>query len=389
MAETPRRKELELPIKVLFNEDGQNFFLKNNKKLTKFRLAEDLDFYGILFQTFSPASIQRLLLINYIAYVEISRPEFMSKRQEVMDLSKVLTYGTLYKRFDDIVLQKIMDADVVKNWNRKNPANIIDKKTSINENAIIQALDKARSAVNAIKQELLRPIIESVKSNDSMLPEEKNVQLFLSEKYLNYLRPMTWYLLVKFRDNDDIISLLNQVETVLMEFMDKSKIAEYLSFMIMELAVSAENTNIQNFAKQRYKGTMDPNSVVFDPEIRKMVIEEMSARNQNVFLNFKVGSDGKSTGSRARLQVKIFNKDTGYQELKKNVEEGKGANARQKSLLDFFKEDTNESGANTDLGLYYLSYLSEECTRVGVHFETTVNQVQATGLTMITLSLLI
>jgi hypothetical protein len=389
MAETARRKELDLPIKVLFNEEGQNFFLKNNKKLTRFKLAEEMELYGILFDTFSPASIQKLLMVNYIAYIEISRPEFSSKRQEVMDLSKVLTYGTFYRRFDEIVYQKILDSDVVKNWNRRNPSNIIDRKTTIKDSVLIQALEKTKSAVNTIKQELMRPIVEQVKSNDSMLPEEKNVQLFLAEKYLNNLRPYNWYLLVKFKDSDEVLSLLNQIEATLLEFMDKAKIAEYLSFMIMELAISAENTNIKNFTKSRYKNTLDPNTAIFDPEVRKNLITEMSARNQNVFITYKVGSDSKSTGSRARLQVKIFNKDTGFEEFKKNVEEGKGANTRQKSLLDFFKEDSGDSGVNTDLGLYYLSYLSDECTRVGVHFETIVNQVQATGLTVITMSFLI
>lgn len=387
MPETTKRRELELPIKVLFNEEGQNFFLKSNKKLVRFKLAEELELYGIEFQSFSPASIQKLILVNYIAYVEISRPEFTSKRQEVMDLSKVLTYGVLYRRFDEIVFQKILDSEVVKNWNRKNPASIIDRKTTMNESALVQVLDKARPAVTAIKQELLRPIVEQIRNNEGMLPEEKNIQLFLAEKYLNNLRPYSWYLLLKFRDSDEIVTLLNQIETVLMEFMDKAKIAEYLSLMIMELAIAAENSNIQSYAKQRYKNNIDLNAVIFDPEKRKGIINELSARNQNVFINFKIGSDSKSVGTRARLQVKIFNKDTGYQELKKNVEEGKGANTRQKSLLDFFKEE--DAGTSTDLGLYYLSYLSDECSRVGVHFETIVNQVQATGLTVITLSLLI
>ncbi len=389
MAETTRRKELDLPIKVLFNEEGQNFFLKNNKKLTKYKLAEEMELYGIQFDTFSPASIQRLLMVNYIAYIEISRPEISSKRQEVMDLAKVLTYGTFYRRFDDIVYQKILESDVVKNWNRKNPSNIIDRKTVIKDSILLQALEKTKATVNSIKQELMRPIVEQVRQNESMLPEEKNIQLFLAEKYLNNLRPINWYILVKFKDSDDIVDLLNQIETSLVEFMDKAKIAEYLSFMIMELSISAENTNIKNFTKARYKGSLDPNSAIFDPEIRKNLITEMSARNQNVYITFKVGSDSRSTSSRSRLQVKIFNKDTGFEELKKNVEEGKGANTKQKSLLDFFNEDSAETGVNTDLGLYYLSYLSEECSRVGVHFETIVNQVQTTGLTVITLSLLI
>ncbi|NNM66725.1 MAG: hypothetical protein HKM06_01805, partial [Spirochaetales bacterium] len=111
MATEKRKKILELPIKIIFNEEGINFFIKSNKKLNKFKLADDVEQYGIFFDSFSPASVQKMLLINYISSIEISRPEFVSKRQEVMDLSKLVTYGTLYRRFDDIVLTKVLDSE--------------------------------------------------------------------------------------------------------------------------------------------------------------------------------------------------------------------------------------------------------------------------------------
>ena len=98
MPEEKRKKILDLPMKIIFNEEGINFFIKSNKKLTKFKLADEAEQYGIFFDSFSPASVQKMLLINYISYMEITRPEFMSKRQDVMDLSKLITYGTLYRR---------------------------------------------------------------------------------------------------------------------------------------------------------------------------------------------------------------------------------------------------------------------------------------------------
>ena len=57
--------------------------------------------------------------------------------------------------------------------------------------------------------------------------------------------------------------------------------------------------------------------------------------------------------------------------------------------MDFYKEGPDEVAGNTELGLYYLSYLSEECQKVGVHFESLVNQMRESNLTVITLNLLI
>jgi hypothetical protein len=55
MAEAKKKKILDLPIKLFFNDEGINYFIKNNKKLQKFKLADDVERYGIYFQQFSPA----------------------------------------------------------------------------------------------------------------------------------------------------------------------------------------------------------------------------------------------------------------------------------------------------------------------------------------------
>lgn len=386
MSDEKRKKILELPMKIIFNEEGINFFIKSNKKLSKFKLADEVEQYGIFFDSFSPPSVQKMLLINYIAYMEISRPEFMSKRQDVMDLSKLITYGTLYRRFDEIIFAKVLDCEVTRKWNRANPSNIIDRKTSVNEASLYQALEKNKSSVAAIKQGMLKSLVDAVQANVDLLPEEKNIQLFLADKFLSILRPFTWFILLKFRDHEDLPLLLTDIEAALQEFMVKAKLAEFLSLMTMELAAMAENANIQSFAKSRYKGTLDPMAVMYDPEMRKMIVEEMRVRNQNVFLSWKLG--GANVQNRERLQVKIFNKETGFADLKKSVDDTKNLNLKQRSLMEFYKEGTDETAGNTELGLYYLSYLSEECQKVGVHFESLVSQIRESNLTVITLTLL-
>src|SRR5262249_49930998 len=153
----------------------------------------------------------------------------------------------LYRRFDELVFAKVLDSEAVRKWNRANPSSIIDRKTTINDTYLQQALEKNKAIVAGIKQEILKSLVATVQANDQLLPEEKNVQLFLAEKFLTTLRPFTWFILVKFKDSDDLLLAMNDIETVLKEFMIKSKIAEYVSLMTMELAIMAENANIQSF----------------------------------------------------------------------------------------------------------------------------------------------
>ena len=394
MAEEKRKKVLELPIKVIFNETGISFFLKGNKKLTKFKTVDDVDQYGIYFDTFAPASVQKMLLVNYVAFLEIGRPEYTTKRQDVIDLSKLITYGTLYRSFDEVIFGKLLDSQVVQAWNLAHTDSPIERTSSVAETQLTASLEANRATVVALKQEIMANIVKAVQVNDTLLPEEKNLQIFLADKFLTTLRPFVWSLFVKFRENKDFSLLLAEVESILKDFMLKSKISEFLSMMTVELAILGENANVQSFAKARYKGTLDPVEINQDTEMRKMIVEEMRLRNQNVFLSWRVGGESSKTqGGRERLQIKIYSKDSATLESKRPVgkpgEEVKPPEITKRSLMDFYKDvSTNTAGNNAELGLYYLTYLTEECGKVGVQFEGGITELRDSSLNVITLNLL-
>ena len=44
---------IELPLKVILTEDGASNFISNNKKLLRFKLADNDDEYGIFLNKFS------------------------------------------------------------------------------------------------------------------------------------------------------------------------------------------------------------------------------------------------------------------------------------------------------------------------------------------------
>ena len=128
MSASDKKFLLELPLKVILTEDGASNFISHNKKLLRFRLADNLDEYGISLNKFSPQSIQSMILLDYISKIEISMSEFVSSRQEVMDLSKVIVYSLLYKQFDREVYNALIQCECVKKHNRANPAKLIDNK---------------------------------------------------------------------------------------------------------------------------------------------------------------------------------------------------------------------------------------------------------------------
>jgi hypothetical protein len=277
-----------------------------------------------------------------------------------------------------------MASDVIKNWNRKNPANIIDDKTKINESFLQNVIKEKEHDIGDIKQSILAPMYAFISRNSSLLPEEKNIQLLLSEKFLNNLRPFIWFIIAKFKGLDGYETLIKDIRTSLAEYMEKAKIAEYLALNIMELATNAENSNLKREAKAIFRGAVDMNSVLFDPNVRRQVIESLQRKGELVYLSWKLGSRGSSIGTQGKLSVTIYNKESEYEKMKEAIDEKKSADLKKRSLQDFYK-DLPDGEANTELGLYYLSYLSEACEKVNIKYESLVNQISGSDLTVISL----
>jgi len=386
MASQERKSIIELPVKIVLTEAGTTFFIKNKRNLKKFKLADNIEEYGIILDKFAPVSLQRMMLIDYVSKVEISHGEFVPIRQEVMDLSKLIVYSMLYRQYDAYIFQRVLASDVIRNWNRKNPANIIDDKTKINDHFLQNVIVEKELDIREIKQTILAPMYAFISKNSTLLADEKNIQLLLSEKFLNNLRPFTWFIITKFKGSDGYETLIKDVRTSLAEYMEKAKISEYVALNIMELVTNAENSNLKREAKALFKGAVDINAVLFDPNVRRQVLESLRRRGELVYLSWKLGSRGSSIGTQGRVQITIYNKESEYEKMKEAIDTKKSADLKKKSLMDFYKQ-LPDGEANTELGLYYLSYLSEACEKVNVKFESLVNQIPGSDLTVISLAL--
>jgi hypothetical protein len=67
------------------------------------------------------------------------------------------------------------------------------------------------------------------------------------------------------------------------------------------------------------------------------------------------------------------------------VEATKSADITRRNFIDFY-ESLAKNGHDSTLGMYYLSYLTEACERVGLRFEPIVNQVAGSNVSFTTFS---
>ena len=228
MSGTGKKFSLNLPLKVILTEEGASHFISHKIKLLRFRLADNIEEYGVSLNPFSPQSLQNMILVNYISKIEISMSEFVSLRQEVMDLSKVVVYSVLYKQFDRQVFADLIQTDCVRKHNRANPSQLIDERTKMSENQLRAQLSQRQPIVNLAKKEILDPIWKSVMENKDYSLEEKNIYLLMTEKFLNRLSLMNWYIITKFYKTDGFSQINLAIRHLLQVYMEKSRVAEFL-----------------------------------------------------------------------------------------------------------------------------------------------------------------
>ncbi|MBQ0051004.1 MAG: hypothetical protein KBT11_02945 [Treponema sp.] len=379
-----KKFSLNLPLKVILTEEGTSHFISNKKKLLRIRLADNLEEYGISLNPFSPQSIQNMIMIDYISKIEISMSEFVSVRQEVMDLSKVVVYSILYKQFDRQVFADLIKCDCVRKHNRAHPNELIDERTKMEDKQLRSMISKKEQSIRQAKKMILDPVWKSIMENKEYSLEERNIYLLMTEKFLNRLSLMNWYIILKFFKDQEGFSQINiAIRHLLQTYMEKSRVAEYISILLMELALNAENTNLRKEAKNMYSGVDDIDSLMFDPEVRSKIIAQLKQKHQLVSLSWKLGGGSTAIGKQGRLQISVMNKSDDFQEAKENIENKMAADTNKHSLMDFYREADGQE--NTDMGLYYLSYLDDACRKINVKFESIVNQFSSNDLTVINL----
>lgn len=350
-------------MKVIFTEEGVSYFTTQNKKISRFKLSDGLEEYGIQVVDFIPPTIQRMQLLGYISKFELPAGNLFKKRKEFIDLIKLLSYGMLYRQFSSVSFDKIVESELIQNWNRHNIKNPIDHKTKINAQVLNAFSDKNAGTIQEIKQTILEPILMKIQVSDRLQDSEKKVSSFLAQKFVDNLNPLLFFILTIHFGSTSYFQLIKVVQSFLSSYMDRANIPEYLALMIVELLTSLRME-------------------------RGFDVDNLAAENtsEEIYVLCRISKRRNEPGDRGKLHFMISNKRQGFEEIKQRINSRITAQVSGKSMKDFY-EASPDLQETMHLGLYYLSYLSEACKKVNINFESFVNRIEKDQQTTIHLIL--
>ena len=142
----------------------------------------------------------------------------------------------------------------------------------------------------------------------------------------------------------------------------------------MELLTAGENSNLQGFVDDVYKGTISRQKLMTDPNTRNKLFQEMEKRKEFLSLAWTIGNpNSTSIGTSHRLKILIYSKGLVFDNMKDMVDESNSTQQKSKKLSDFVDDI---GSMNTELGMNYINYLDEACRKVSIRFKPFVYQIR-------------
>lgn len=377
-----KKEQIDLPIKITMTEEGESYFIHSGKQLSRVKFADGTEERGLLLTNFYPKQIQNLILGGYISRIELSRVHYEPVREEIMDLSRALVYVFLYKKFNQELFFEMIQCDCVRIHNRLNPSMLFDEKTKISQKRLKSENAANKATIVKLSKEILAPTWEKIKANKNYSEDEAKLFTLMSNKFVSQLNSFNWFIITNLSGEKDFKQILHIIQNLILKYLEKSKIAEYIALMVVELALNNENANIRRVVKNKYPNKQDINPFVFNPEIRKKIVKELEENGEFSHISYKIGGGGKSIGKQGRFQITVFSQSDKYLEIKDSVESKRNLDLAQRSLNDYYHMMSKEEQEG-NLGFYYLTYLNEECKNAEIKFESFVNHFAESDLTVI------
>ncbi|HTO21316.1 MAG TPA: hypothetical protein VMQ10_02475 [Spirochaetia bacterium] len=375
---------IDLPVKITLTADGVERYRRAQRPLNRIRMGDDRLEYGISLSSFSAEALQKMINVDYISAVEIARTEFSDKRREVIDLNKLIVYRILYHAFERESYALLLKSPLITRWNRTHPKRLINESTLFDSTLVQALLNSCAADLPLVSQDIQSGLLAEIHADPDLSAEEKEVMGYLSDRYVVSMRNVLWCVLARSRGEPGYEQLVSQLVSLLRRYLDKSKIAEYLALMVTELLTYVESLRLKETARRLARGK-GAGEVLRDPALRATVLQHLQQQEDFLHLTYFVGSRGPSIGTEDRLRILVYNRASEYRRVKTQIE-SKALLVGEKSLAEFYRRAPSED-LDTELGLYYLSFLHAECARCQVHLDSRVSEVPQSDLTVINLSL--
>lgn len=364
MLVTTRGSRFTIPTRLVLTDSGTSYFLLQKRRLQRIRMLDNSVEYGLQLQDYSAPVLQKLVCENMVRKLELPVADAVKQRQAVIDYTKLLVYGLLYRNSADRARSLVAGSELARKWNSAYPRSpLLPEGVFSSEATASQVAKVLRAKAPAVKK-LKAILVEQVRTqffasdyavSAQLNRDEREKINTTAQRFVDEIGPELWFLWLYFVNDPASQGVMASVAKMLAISLERASVADYLALMLMELMVRIRNEHGDQ-VQQDGQGT-------------------------TTYLVTQLSYPASRRANRARIHLIIATEAGRFHALKTDMD---NVDANQRSTLEQFSKAA--SAGEADLGMYYMSFLQEACNRFGIHFESFASGDRRAGLVNLVLT---
>ncbi|MCG8478374.1 MAG: hypothetical protein MI724_04700 [Spirochaetales bacterium] len=359
---TPDVEMVDLPGKYLLTESGIQYCARRQIPLRELRTRQGNRGSGIVWRRYDPENVKRFVAYELLDEIEIERTEFLTRRSAIMAVTRQTVIGMLEKRFRPELKQRIRESSAFEL--------IKDRVAETSPVHMQDYLKKNERSIRVLRHSLLLEPVTEIRKDGDMREDERAERVDLIRKIIGAIDGETWFLLSVLPDARARQRLMRSIQELVLMYTNRFRIADYIALMLMELLEYAERTQILNFAERDQYIRTHPHELasrLARPEFRDKLFQRAAASNSLLSLNYRFSGNPYNPQRGPQMQVTVTNKGLVGYESRRQIITKRDRNVRRVPLAHFYQTE-NPTQLDTTLGTYYLSYVEQACSEVGLRF---------------------
>jgi len=362
---------IELSCKIFLSHEGNEYCRSKGIPLQNLSSLDGRKGVGFNRSTIHAPLIQQLTANNLITRIESEGTEFISRRSAVIDTTKLIVYGILYRRFRPTLNAILVDSEVVRSLRSRGMLPMDGKKLKFDPDTVSRFVGENEKSINSFKASLLFTPDKMIDEHPKLDDEQKSRKKQLTRKFIDTIEADTWFLFNFVRRSSDKVEIVNRLDKTVTSFMNKTNIADAIAFMLMELVQNAESEHFKYLASKDNMARVKGDGIyelLRDPDFRERMKERAERNGALIHLvyhfdNLQYTDNSKKT----RIQVSVTNK--GRMEINNpGLEKGQRRRVRESSLAEHLQTEGDSLG--NPMGMIFYSYLEEACRDENVNLES-------------------
>ena len=358
-----------LPANFVLTENGLKYCTDNSIPIRDVPIG-DRRKEGFSWEAYKAPLLQKLIKSRIISAIDISRPEFLSKRKEVIDLTKLLLYGLFYARLAPSLKMIFGNSEVISEIQKTNPSLKIGADTKFNRDTIAQFSRENDELIESFKKSIVEPSFYLIDNDKELKEKDKHEKKLIIRTFIDQINNEIWFLYKFVSKAGGGENILKVICDLLISSMKKTKIADYCALMVMELLQKSEMTHFERMASSMRMGSPEDISgrLIRDKDFRRELAEYAGQSKIFINMNFEFEGDILQLSDHLRFQITITSKGN-IPEIQRRYVRDKNKYPGSEYSISVIQDDVP---SDEKFVINYLSSLNDVCLAENIGFEEKV-----------------